>query len=604
MGSQQSCSSDWPDLPAPLLQTAFRSQLNPLDNCAAACTCRAWRAAVSSVPIAELHLHLRLEGHWRCYETTLATRIRQWSSFLASRRPLRHLKLTTDKEHHLDRRTKVADTLEAELRIIARSSTSLSMTQLFMDMLHHFCTDELATIQHLSVISNGLNQEPLPNLSHCSSLKSVKLIFWDSDYCKAAEDFVPKFPEALQTLCIQGAECRSHRPEYTASGLANKLQHLRHLELQYCTLSFSVESLMSFGRLDSLSLAGSSVCSWGDIRMLTNLKRLKVRRCKWGFTEYQSRPAWTKFRAWPALQLLDFTMCNLVDRSTMLDVACVSEVHTHFMVASLEPVKVHLYDRDTICPEGLSSASFTHYNWCTCLVELQLTARRGTASQLFSLLHQLLGRCALRILGVTACTQECDSHEQPLQFLCSEASRLRELQLRGLCCETINLSLSGITHLAIWNVDLPASPCNIHFSTTLESLDFCGYSLFCLGSETCLQQLPALSYLTLRLPSWKGSTATQRQYNAVVPTLPATLHHLRILDTRLWNRLDRQFETCLRFCSNLQHLTLPPNTDLPSSNINAWARASCIHVIDGIDDLHPVNLQFWFSDDFHMMRLF
>ena len=85
-------------------------------------------------------------------------------------------------------------------------------------------------------------------------------------------------------------------------------------------------------------------------------------------------------------------MCNLVDKSTMLNVASVSEVHTHFMVASLEPVKVHLFAQDIIRPEGLLPASFTHRNWCTCLVELQLTVRGATASQLFSLLHQVLGR--------------------------------------------------------------------------------------------------------------------------------------------------------------------------------------------------------------------
>lgn len=254
----------------------------------------------------------------------------------------------------------------------------------------------------------------------------------------------------------------------------------------------------------------------------------------------------------------------------MLNVASVSQVHTRFMVASLEPVKVHLYAQDIIRPEGLLPASFTHFNWCTCVVELQLTVRGATASQLFSLLHQLLGRCALHIFGVTACVQEYDSNEQHPQLVCSQASRLRALKLRGLCCETIDLSLSRITHLAFWNVDLPASPCTIHFPMTLKSLDFCSYALFCLGSEACLQQLQALSHLTVRLPSWKGSTATQHQYNAVVPTLPASLHHLRILDVRLWYRLDRQFETCLRFCSNLQRLTLPRSTDLPSSNINAW----------------------------------
>ncbi|KAL0045074.1 hypothetical protein WJX82_007373 [Trebouxia sp. C0006] len=47
----------WEQLPFDVLKLIFEIQANALDNCAAACTCKAWRDAVHSSQIHELRLH-------------------------------------------------------------------------------------------------------------------------------------------------------------------------------------------------------------------------------------------------------------------------------------------------------------------------------------------------------------------------------------------------------------------------------------------------------------------------------------------------------------------------------------------------------------------
>ncbi len=78
---QQLC---WEQLPVHVLKLIFQKQVNALDNCAAACTCKAWRDAVHSSKIHEMHLH-----------ATSASAASHWAAFLRARPAIHHLRLTS-----------------------------------------------------------------------------------------------------------------------------------------------------------------------------------------------------------------------------------------------------------------------------------------------------------------------------------------------------------------------------------------------------------------------------------------------------------------------------------------------------------------------------
>ncbi|DBA97656.1 TPA: hypothetical protein ACH3X3_012549 [Trebouxia sp. C0006] len=74
----------WEQLPFDVLKLIFEIQANALDNCAAACTCKAWRDAVHSSQIHELRLH-----------ATSASDVSRWAAFLTAPPAIHHLRLTS-----------------------------------------------------------------------------------------------------------------------------------------------------------------------------------------------------------------------------------------------------------------------------------------------------------------------------------------------------------------------------------------------------------------------------------------------------------------------------------------------------------------------------
>ena len=437
----------------------------------------------------------------------------------------------------------------SELSKISLSCNSLSVDPLFAEMMQHYCSDGLIALRQLSVHAAGHHVfaerqlEGLPDFSQASSLKSVQLTS-----CGPINIFTAKCPEGLQTLrlCHEG-------PLGEVTGLAEKLQYLTSLELNRCIVHLPAETFLSFGRLQSLSLVRSEVISLGgDITVLTNLVTLDLRNSRWGRRRMHLRdvadPALKSFVAWPALQVLKITGSTLIDRSTMLRVASVSEVHTHFMAASLEGVKVHLF-------ESVSGRSGCSHYASLNLVELQLKFRFSKAvSQLSFLVDELLQSSALRILSVDT---RYDSNTQFPQPVCSKASQLKEPTLHGVCCKSIDLSSSCLSSVSLSNIEPGDCQCTILLPTTLESFVFHGHSLFCPGSEMCFQHLTALSHITLcHRPTDVNKTMTALP-PVLVPIFPQSLRHLRILNLEVWQLLDKHAQRALSTCSNLERLTLP-----------------------------------------------
>ena len=119
--------SDWSDVEPHALSLILDVQHNGLDNCAAACVCASWRAAVRSAHISTLHLHANHPQHHK-----------HWKKFLQSR-SFGSLKLTSSVKQttHEDIEDLKARGKSCFLRL-PLACDSLHVGQYFTDVLHQY----------------------------------------------------------------------------------------------------------------------------------------------------------------------------------------------------------------------------------------------------------------------------------------------------------------------------------------------------------------------------------------------------------------------------------------------------------------------------------
>ena len=398
--------------------------------------------------------------------------------------------------------------------------------------------------------------------------------------------FVAKCPGGLDTFCVHGCDSEFRLAYLDRGGalcLADKLHLLTSVELSNCMVALPAECMMFFQRLAQLSLAGSHVVSPSDISLLTNLTLLDLSHCRWRTPgPGGSDPSLKSFQARPALLFLKLTGCSLIDNSTMLDVASVSELHTHVLPASMEQAKVHYSETVSPSANAFYLSSCGAVLWSMFLVELQLTVLPESLTA--SLLDQLLQSFSLHILSQAVGMLAPDSKMpcRPSQFVGSQKSSLRDFRLSGFCCWHIDLSLSHLTHVSLCHVDVPGRPCSIQLPTTLESLDFCGHSLFSRRSEMCFQHLKVLSEVSLSFPrtSKAGSNNPSMvldDESMLVPIFPRSLRSLSILCCTVSWLLDRHAQNCLSPCTNLQHLPhVCDITDCPQVMHQGSSSCTCL----------------------------
>ena len=96
-GAEQQQDQGWPDLSGQGLKQMSELQLNPLDNCAAACTCNSWRNAVKTAYVKTLHIHLDPSKSKQLMKGEFSA-AKIWTSFLASRSKIGFLRLTASKD--------------------------------------------------------------------------------------------------------------------------------------------------------------------------------------------------------------------------------------------------------------------------------------------------------------------------------------------------------------------------------------------------------------------------------------------------------------------------------------------------------------------------
>ena len=138
----------WEQFPIHVLKLIFELHVNTLDNCAAACTCKAWRDAVHSIQVHEMHLH-----------ATSASAASHWAAFLRARPASHHLRLTSVFDQ-----VKPGHNSEGKISSLAFSSSfyglplscsSIDATGYFVSVLGQMPTDSPATLMDLKTTMGG-----------------------------------------------------------------------------------------------------------------------------------------------------------------------------------------------------------------------------------------------------------------------------------------------------------------------------------------------------------------------------------------------------------------------------------------------------------------
>lgn len=153
------------------LASCLWRQQNALDNAAAACASKAWRAAVNSSTAQALHLHANSISNFQ-----------EWGSFLKAYSSICCLKLTAS--YHL------AHVADAELASVQHSMfnnipeacDTLCIGAPFVGAVH-FYTDRQVQLQHLKMHCCGPDSREhtlklpssFPDLRHLTDLKTLQL---------------------------------------------------------------------------------------------------------------------------------------------------------------------------------------------------------------------------------------------------------------------------------------------------------------------------------------------------------------------------------------------------------------------------------------------
>jgi len=154
-------SSSWSAPPLQVLQAVFERQQNALDNAAAACACKAWRAAVNSSTAQALHLHANSISN--CQE---------WGSCLKAYSSICCLKLTAS--YHLSHmaNAELASVQHSMFNSIPEACDTLCVRAPFVGAAH-FYTDRQVHLE-ASILVPRLETSHGPEDSAASCLRQLK----------------------------------------------------------------------------------------------------------------------------------------------------------------------------------------------------------------------------------------------------------------------------------------------------------------------------------------------------------------------------------------------------------------------------------------------
>ena len=240
-------------------------------------------------------------------------------------------------------------------------------------------------------------------------------------------------------------------------------------------------------------------------------------------------------------------------------------------------------------------------SWSTRIVDLRvyLSNEEHKSSDVAAKVNQILDSCAcLHTFHCNCCAVITDDHRQAaIVHSNGYAGQLAELRLSGFRCQEIDLKvLLHLTSISLTRMDSCSMHCKLIWPSNLQRLEFCGSTLFSQGTKCNLEGLTNLVHLTLGtldpelyFPELDPGNFDLKQNElensaaACMPTLPSSLRHLRVTCSSVEHLLDCAAQRCLRFCTNLEHLTLPRTRHVDGSSLQhfrcgreltAWLKAT------------------------------
>ena len=597
-----STPSNWIAIPTEVLQRAFELQQNGLANCAAARSCIAWWDVARRSHVQDLHLHA---------DTDIQEQF--WHRLLAARPSVDTLKLERVIRCSDSYATQRSDsTATATINSIPTACRSLSLSEFAAYGLEQY-TAKLPHVQQLSLQWNGVQAEKqsfhsLPSFAALRQLTELKISMRNDFLGASFAPLVKSCPSTVQSLVLDGFGCTVEQEQppifsvHDLNLLESHLPSLTHLELGHSVVTIPGDSITCLSKLKCLSFRQSDVYVDGELEvsLLTNLTHLNLTAatCFW-------EDAWVEaldtFTAWPALQVLKATHCNLFDKRTKMDLTTVLEVHVdHFdgvreLGSPGQQSYVHTDLSHFVPPEGNPLREDANGFKCIAGLALNVNTQNPShnASALDPFLCQLAELCCIKSLDLVF---GCSTLTRPLTFLGSSFAKLVNLSMVGLhpYGHALDLQpLSCLTSLDIDSMDQPEALQSIKLPCKLEVFKFTGFSLFLHSTEHNLDKLPCLIKLTL-LPGPPDALSRYVNQGWRIPQLPLSLRHFLVED--LGDQFCRgDFDwSGLQGCQNLEHLTLA-SLEL-SEQLKEWLRSARylymidheINELDGLTNRLPV----------------
>jgi len=562
----------------------FEEQHKALDNCAAACTCTTWRAAVNSSHISSLHLHADQAPYGS-----------RWKHFLASRRSFGHLRLTAgDKsvEGKIANNFREPSSRSDSLQGIPLACDCLSVDAMFAGMLPQYI-QQPAKVKQLAVTwdwnwvnwtKERLEVFAFPSLTHLTELTRLQVQAekrYGSPPAELIQYSLNRCPKTLERITLDGLSLW-HQDDQRSSiqlVLGSAAASLTCLELLRCQFGFGGSGISCLAHLKFWSLQGSEV--WGDpsdITMLTNLTLLDLSESDWDWPNSGRAPDMLLFTGWSALQVLKLSECSLVDRQSTLSLPGVLDLQLDWAPARICSSTLRI--RSHLASHQWMTELLPHVNL---LVELDTAvdtldryynySESHTYAErlgwLLSLCHRLQ---SFKFIGFSS-TGNVDAEQMVID-------RHNGACLHRLSLSTVNFRLLhlqdaiSLTSIELHNVDA-APDFTLVLPPWLQSFEFTGSYLFTPQARHVLLECTRLN--KLRVVGEGVITLAQ----CSMPLLPSSLRHLDIQSSRAdrgW--IDCCDWKCLNACTNIEYLRLPSPEHLVG-NLKAWVHsARHLHIVE------------------------
>lgn len=592
-------SSSWSAPPIQALQAVFERQQNALDNAAAACACKAWRAAVNSSTAQALHLH-----------ANSISNLQEWGSCLKAYSSICCLKLTAS--YHLSHVAdpELASVQHSMFNNIPEACDTLCVGAPFVGAVH-FYTDRQVQLQQLKMHCCGPDgaertlklPSSFPDLRHLTDLKALQLHVcgisknWHSGGQPATagasltgSNLRPKdllsclqtCPVSLQSFSMrQSKQLRRHRLAFRWTAAVEDVLHthltsLRHLEVEGCQVTLSCDAMRSLTPLTGLSFSQSSITLEREthikLTILTNLQSLDISESRW-CTKDGASMRMSHFVAWSNLKMLNICGCSLFVKSTQFVVSSVHEVHSDEILHALSTGNfwVHLHGGALRLKQALLDVTSTS---ARCVVSLLLSCEVDLyrSSDIACVTDQVLTHCTfLKVFQLRhQPTAYTTLHQGQGSVLLKEdqGCHLERILLVGFKCSSIDLRSSvSLLQVTITDIDTLSEPCLLAFPKSLQRLCYCGANMCCLdmaaGLHLC-EDLTEIKFFVM-----VGGVRQQHPFTMCMPRLPMSL---RSLEIDFAGTLDRH-ENAKAFMSICEWQTLMDCQQLKRVRLPVWCPA-------------------------------